>query len=548
MNQTRLHLLLLAFLVLLWAQPGLAAPKKKAAQVHPSFYMDQGYTVLTGRPSVAIWGQMISMAECSLYEVPYSGPDEPADAEKIASHPLPVRHWTQSLSLGKKYGQKRIYLPVTRQGTYRLVIRAGPFRSQKTFRYSLLGMIVKQAPGQLLVLVEDMLKQATARDARVEVKRVYHMTRVVKKGKKTRTIRWDRTETVYRGKPGLLSLDLSGEFTVAAVRGGDFVRYREDLGAKERSFKVYVYTDRPIYRPKGVVHFRGILRELTAGRYTIPVGSVQVEVRDSQDGVLYKKTLTLTPFGSFSDHLALPEEVPLGDCSIVTTIDNKAHYQPFSVGEYRKPEFQVEVAPDRKHLTMGEDLVFRVRSSYYFGGPVSDGKVYYQIRAYTRYFDTWERSEEEAWAEEAEASHRSHGEEFVKEGEVRLSETGEALVTVPSMKHKSEKIYQIQATVTDASSRTAKGSASVDVTRGEFLLGALCDRFAYGKGETVSVKLLARDLDGKPVSTPVKIQVDLEKWAPRGSTYPNVLTGETVLNDKGEGVFAFQAPRSGYFR
>lgn len=68
----------------------------------------------------------------------------------------------------------------------------------------------------------------------------------------------------------------------------------------------YIYTDRPVYRPSHVVHFKGVLRLRSADGYDVPaVRKVSVEIQDPDQKPVYQKTLTVSDSGSIFDDLAL---------------------------------------------------------------------------------------------------------------------------------------------------------------------------------------------------------------------------------------------------
>ena len=67
----------------------------------------------------------------------------------------------------------------------------------------------------------------------------------------------------------------------------------------------------------------------------------------------------------------LPRDLALGDW----TLERDRRAAPparatFAVQEYRKPEFQVEVTPDREVYVNGDEVRFKVAATYFFGAPV----------------------------------------------------------------------------------------------------------------------------------------------------------------------------------
>ncbi|GAJ01336.1 unnamed protein product, partial [marine sediment metagenome] len=63
-------------------------------------------------------------------------------------------------------------------------------------------------------------------------------------------------------------------------------------------YEVYLYTDRPIYRPGHSVRFRGALRQTDEARYLLPdIANVEVMLRDSMGEVAFSQTALLSSYG-----------------------------------------------------------------------------------------------------------------------------------------------------------------------------------------------------------------------------------------------------------
>ena len=87
---------------------------------------------------------------------------------------------------------------------------------------------------------------------------------------------------------------------------------------ESKDYNVFIYTDRPLYRPGQTVYFKGIVRADQDGQYSQPPegASVYVEIANWNNQVLYKKTLKTTAFGSINDSFMINDEAKLGDYQI----------------------------------------------------------------------------------------------------------------------------------------------------------------------------------------------------------------------------------------
>ncbi|MCD4685115.1 MAG: Ig-like domain-containing protein [Anaerolineae bacterium] len=150
-------------------------------------------------------------------------------------------------------------------------------------------------------------------------------------------------------------------------------------------FTVYLYTDRPIYRPGQPVYFKGILRDRFDIQYTVPdIATVPVRVYDDRGEIIYETDLPVTPGGSFSGEVMLADDAPLGYYRVVAGIESNKRSSfgvNFNVAEYRAPEFQVDVLPEVNEVAQGDTIRVLVDSSYFFGGAVSNASVSYTVLA-----------------------------------------------------------------------------------------------------------------------------------------------------------------------
>ena len=164
---------------------------------------------------------------------------------------------------------------------------------------------------------------------------------------------------------------------------------------------VYIYTEKPLYRPGQPVHFKGIVRLDNDARYAIDPNLKQVDVLvyDPLGTQVYTATLPLTDYGSFNADFTLDQAAALGGYSIQAQIPGKTpdttepqirtYYGTFLVSEYRRPEFQVTVTPKQTEVLQGDTVEVDVQASYFFGGLVSGAKVNWTAVAQNYVFDRY---------------------------------------------------------------------------------------------------------------------------------------------------------------
>jgi alpha-2-macroglobulin len=152
---------------------------------------------------------------------------------------------------------------------------------------------------------------------------------------------------------------------------------------------VYVYTDRPLYRPGQPVYFKGILRQNDDLNYSLlPWEMVEVEIQ-SYNETVYKEMLPLSEFGSFEGEITLDDEAALGYYSILVRnphLEDGIGGVGFSVAEYRKPEFQVMTSATPENVLAGDEFLARVDTEYFSGGNVAGADVIWALYAVDHYF------------------------------------------------------------------------------------------------------------------------------------------------------------------
>jgi uncharacterized protein YfaS (alpha-2-macroglobulin family) len=329
--------------------------------------------------------------------------------------------------------------------------------------------------------------------------------------------------------------------------GGDPTFVQPSAPRKGRHYEAFVYTDRPIYRPGHLIKFRGTVREVMRGQYRVPKEgeNVTVEIKFSGDPV-YRKELPLNDWGSFAGRFQLAPEPPLGRYDLMTTVGSgpsrTTFYKSFEVEAYRKPEFEPEVSIPQTHYLQGATIPVTISADYFFGSPVSGGKVEYEVDFWESGGSVPQRVRDAAGLGTTESMRIEDG--FT--GEDRLDAEGKLVLEVPTRYATSDRTMRVEATVSELALRPRTASASTLITAANFRLSVNAG-WDYIVGEEVPIEVEAEDYDGKPVSTALTVEVIETKVDREGRYYEERTKFETETDGNGEATVVYKPERPGRF-
>lgn len=309
-------------------------------------------------------------------------------------------------------------------------------------------------------------------------------------------------------------------------------------------YKVYLHTDRPVYRPGQQVFFKGTLRTV-AGLRPIAGREVSYLVRDPSDAEVARGKAITDAYGSFAAQLTVGLDARLGDYSVVVTWGGDEFQTAFEVQEYRKPEYRVTVEAQLTSLVQGDRARYLIKAEYLFGGPVAGGKVSYSLvqRPYYRYAYQSRYGFYEDWGYEDDYSSN-----VIERGEGRLNEKGELWVEWPLERSDQDYSLVLEAGVTDEAGREISGSGSLTAYRSAVVVGLETASYAYKVGQEIVATLQAQDLEGKPVSVPFTLEAVRNYWV-RGKGERSVLsrTVQGQTNAQGKATVRFKLDTQGSY-
>ena len=387
----------------------------------------------------------------------------------------------------------------------------------------------------------------------------------------------DMPERVGGEVPRLALLDDGEHFGVGVTawsRGIESYRFGHRSDTPSR-YRLYMYTDRPIYRPDQPVYFKGVLRRRDDVTYTPPTEfrTVPVQIFDDRGEIVYEQDLPLTPFGTFSGQFDIADDAPLGfyRINVELPVDRRYRFEgggiSFNVAEFRLPEFQVEVTPDQDQVVQNDTIKVLVDSKFFFGGAVSDAEVNYSVSTEPYFFDYdgpgfYDFNDIDFDSGPGEF-YGFYGEEIAS-GSGTTDGEGQFMIELPAdLKDATQsQRWTIEATVLDESGLTVSGRTEVIVNKGLVYIGARPARYVSSQGQESDIEIIAVDWDSQPVANqPVEVEVVERRWSSvqeedeSGRTTWTweveeipITTSSVVTDDRGRATFTFVPPNGGIFK
>lgn len=455
----------------------------------------------------------------------------------VIGHPL--QEWNATIAAkgqnpnpnqADTFYSRQINLPKMAPGVYLISVTGGGTEAWAVVNVTHLAVLIKRSPLKMVVWVTDAIVSKVVPQARVNV--------YTQKGDLVHS---------YTTKPdGSIQIpSRPGSEVLVVTRGKDYAGLRTGAPDPDGRLLAHFQTDRPIYRPGQIVYFKSILRRtLGQGYKVIAQSPCTIELRDPKDNPLDRVQTTSNGMGSVNGQFEIPGEGMTGPYTLVLSNGKDKAYQTITVAEYRKPEFKVDVAPLKKRYLAGETVEFQVTATYYFGAPVQQAAVHYQVRRNSMPF--YEVDPNEGWFYGGDgnlyARDTYDANPFVAEDTVYTDALGRVTINVPSDKAPPDSSYSITCTVQDSSRRQVEGGGSVPVYEAGIRLSLRTEVQYATLGSLIPITIRAVDLDRKPAAAKVALRLVKSEWSEKAGKDVERVLVETTVQVPASGKLTYNIP------
>lgn len=487
---------------------------------------DDGTT--QARVALGVRAFRVGALDLTLYRVPISRLLDPVRGGRLPGPEASdttgferVTAWRHDLPEGAPFAWRETQLMLPMElapGAYVVAARSGTVTRRQLFFVSDLSLLVKRSGSRLAAWVGSLRTGVSLSNVQCFV-RDGRLTSGDTHDEALRALTAKGGAAVTTGPDGLAWLDASGTSDVTVIvtsdRGGVAV-VRSPLAPRSAvsGDQALLFTERPVYRPGQVVHWKLFARRGTPQGYAMPEAARVTLHLDGPEQSIEVPDASLSPTGAANGDVTLPAEAPLGDYTLRAEVGDASTTATFGVLQYRKPEFKVEVTPDREVSLNGDDVRFQIAANYFFGAPVVGATVRYtlfesRIGGEPRW-DAWD-----PWGDgDGDRGEGTGYGRLLQSGETRTDLDGRVALNFTPARASHDRRLSLEVEVLDGAQRVVSGRGSALMGRGQFTLRIAPRSRLVMAGEPIVVDVYSEDLLGKPVQAAVTVELDQEVWNP----------------------------------
>jgi len=362
------------------------------------------------------------------------------------------------------------------------------------------------------------------------------------------------------GAPGGQDFALAINNWNTGINAWDF-GYNQRIQAPHN--EIYMYTDRPIYRPGQTIYYRGIVRQAFNGRYEMPsLTSVPVILNDAQGTQLANINAQLSPYGTFNGQIELSQDAVPG----YYTFQNAGleFYLSFQVAEYRKPEINLNVDFLVNEIKQGDSAQADVNARYFFDAPAGNVDIKWSLYTKPGFFSISNYQTgliKTDWLDvfrTPTGSGTGYFGQVINEGMARTSSDGTLAISLTALpKSESPQLLTLETTATDDTGLPVSARSDLTIHPAEFYIGLRPDQWIGTARAELGFEVLTVDWEKNPSGEKTLAaefkQVRWEKEVDKGSfpkytaVYTPVSSSNLATGPDGKARLSFTPPNSGTY-
>ncbi|MDF1661892.1 MAG: tetratricopeptide repeat protein, partial [Planctomycetota bacterium] len=360
----------------------------------------------------------------------------------------PDKTWTLKTKDFEKYRllSNKVNMPFQEEGAWVVTVENDGFVATSLIIRTDIVTVVKRSRDHLFVFAKNRKTGLPAEGVNVLAS---NNSKILEEGK--------------TGRDGVYQIDLKNQYNVKvfAHKKNSYAfakanqKLSQSFGYKPKGF---IYTDRPVYRPGQEVNFKVILRDVASGSYILPRKKDKVIVRvfNAAGQSIYEQEGKTNDFGSLRGKLRVSAEGSQGEYSIQVSMGYHNFRGCFFVEDYKKPEFLVNVSASKDDYLTGESISGTIEARSYYGGPVANADVEYEVYRTNQPFDASIHKNNAWFYKKADTDYVAQ--DFIVRGQGKTDKQGRLKFNFKTKAIDSDSRYALRAVVRGPDRRWISGS------------------------------------------------------------------------------------------
>lgn len=276
--------------------------------------------------------------------------------------------------------------------------------------------------------------------------------------------------------------------------------YSDSFYSSQAPYKVFIFTDRGIYKTGEEVHIKAVIRKIKGNSfaYASDVSSADLIIKDSRGREVLSKTLNVDKNSAADYVYSIPSSASTGQYLVSLKIGKHSFFDDFNVEAVKPAEFKVQLNSLAKIYFAGGKADFGVNARYMFGAPLDGAEVKWNIDLYPLSYTP------EGWKEyEFSDSFSAYGADRQRTDlltrTLRLDDKGEGAISVdiPNIDYAAS--LSAQATVLSPQNQQLFARSSVEVLSADVFVGIKKPSYTTSAGKPFKVDIVVTDSQGVPL-------------------------------------------------
>ena len=299
--------------------------------------------------------------------------------------------------------------------------------------------------------------------------------------------------------------------------------YIAGQGSATKDF-LYLYTERPIYKPGDTVYYKGILRTFNFDGFKASAKTAGTIIVSNELGEeVMKFGVKLDKNSNFTGSFSIPKDIFLGGYTMRFQASNQEDVftnAMFFVEEYKKPVFKISIDSGTNDIIAGDSATISLNPVYYFWGKVTNAQGNYQLLAQKYFFNAKDYGDFQ-FGEGNDYVNCMYRNEcnymdtpiFAQDSTFTINPTGNYTVKYPTDKDAAEKLYSFIFQVEDPTTKKPVSTTVTKVIHATDGYVGIQLPYRNSKDQWILLNAVTLDWDAQPkANTKVTIQLIKQDW------------------------------------